>query len=110
MSDSGSIVNIGDLTKPATVLIEMISDAIGGVARPWQILRVARAEAEAQVHSGATSECMNFSAGVQSNLNREKDILSLLRVGKDFGLTFALQQVVFHTPRKSLNSLGKADL
>lgn len=48
MSDSKSIINLGDLSKPANTLIEKISDAIGGIARPWQIVRVAEAEAEAE--------------------------------------------------------------
>ncbi|HLL76618.1 MAG TPA: hypothetical protein VK421_15295 [Pyrinomonadaceae bacterium] len=48
MSDGNSIVNLGDLTKPATVLIEKISDAVGGVFRPYQIKRLAHAEAEAE--------------------------------------------------------------
>ncbi len=48
MSTDKSLVNFGDLSKPATVLIERVSDAIGGIAKPWQIRRVARAEAEAQ--------------------------------------------------------------
>jgi Protein of unknown function (DUF2806) len=47
MSDSNSIINLGELAKPATVLVEKISEAIGGLARPWQIKRVAEAEAEA---------------------------------------------------------------
>ena len=47
MSDSNSIINLGELAKPATVLVEKISDAVGGIARPWQIKRVAQAEAEA---------------------------------------------------------------
>jgi hypothetical protein len=38
---------IGELSKPATVLIEKISDAIGGIFRPHQIRRVAQAEAQA---------------------------------------------------------------
>lgn len=37
------------LTNPATALIERVSDAVGGIARPTQIRRVARAEADAQV-------------------------------------------------------------
>lgn len=41
------LAKLGDLTKPATVLIEKISDAIGGVFKPYQIVRVAKAEAEA---------------------------------------------------------------
>jgi uncharacterized protein DUF2806 len=43
------LVNIGDLTKPATVLIEKISDAVGGIFKPYQMVRVARAEAEAEL-------------------------------------------------------------
>ena len=47
MSDVNPLVNLGDLTKPATVLIEKISDAVGGVFKPFQIVRIAKAEAEA---------------------------------------------------------------
>lgn len=47
MSDPGPLVGLGELAKPATVLIERVSDAVGGICRPWQIKRVARAEAEA---------------------------------------------------------------
>ena len=41
------LAKLGDLTKPATVLIEKISEAVGGVFKPYQIVRVAKAEAEA---------------------------------------------------------------
>ena len=41
-------VNV-DLTKPATVLIEKVSDAVGAIAKPWQIKRVAQAEVEAEL-------------------------------------------------------------
>lgn len=49
MSDdkSTSLVNLGDLSKPANTLIEKVSSAIGGIFEPWQIKRVAKAEAEA---------------------------------------------------------------
>jgi len=47
MADSNSIINLGDWSKPANTLVEKISDAIGGIARPWQIKRVAEAEAQA---------------------------------------------------------------
>ena len=48
---------IGDLSKPATVLIEKISEAIGGIVRPYQIKRVAEAEAEAaKIHAIAQIE------------------------------------------------------
>ncbi|MGA2602344.1 MAG: DUF2806 domain-containing protein [Bryobacteraceae bacterium] len=48
MESSGGIVNIGELTKPATVLVEKISDAVGGIFRPYQIRRIAEAEAHAE--------------------------------------------------------------
>jgi len=44
-----SITVFGELSKPATVLVEKISDAVGGVFRPVQIVRVARAEAQARI-------------------------------------------------------------
>lgn len=49
MSDGNSIVNLGDISKPAVVLIEKISDLIGGYFKPYQIRRVARAEADAEI-------------------------------------------------------------
>jgi hypothetical protein len=49
MSDENPIAKLGDLTKPATVLIEKISEAVGGVFKPYQIVRVAKAEAEANL-------------------------------------------------------------
>ncbi|MBI5970672.1 MAG: hypothetical protein HY884_05910 [Deltaproteobacteria bacterium] len=42
------VLDIGKFAKPAEVLIERISAAIGGVFEPWQIRRVAQAEAEAE--------------------------------------------------------------
>jgi hypothetical protein len=48
MSDGNSIINLGDISKPAVVLIEKISDAIGGIFKPHQIVRVASAEAEVE--------------------------------------------------------------
>lgn len=44
---STSLVNLGDLSKPANTLVEKVSSAIGGIFEPWQIRRVAKAEAEA---------------------------------------------------------------
>jgi hypothetical protein len=50
MSDSESIIiNLGELSKPATVLIEKLSDAVEGVFKPYQIKQIARAEAEANL-------------------------------------------------------------
>lgn len=49
MADKNSLVDLGDLSKPATRLIEKVSDAVGGIAKPWQIERVAKAEAKADI-------------------------------------------------------------
>lgn len=46
MSDS-PLIKLDDLTKPATILVEKISEAVGGIFKPWQVVRVAKAEAEA---------------------------------------------------------------
>ncbi len=49
MTDTNtSLINMGDFSKPATVLIEKISDAVGGIFLPQQIERVAKAEAKAK--------------------------------------------------------------
>ncbi len=47
--NSTSLVNLGNLSKPADTLIKKVSSAIGGVFEPWQIKRVAKAEAEANL-------------------------------------------------------------
>lgn len=51
MSDDKSIslVNLGRLSKPADTLIKKVSSAVGGIFQPWQIKRVAKAEAEASL-------------------------------------------------------------
>lgn len=49
MTDGNSLINLGDISKPAAVLIEKISDAIGGYFKPYQVKRVAKAEAEAEI-------------------------------------------------------------
>jgi hypothetical protein len=49
MSELPPIQIGGDLSKPATTLIEKISDAFGGAFKPWQLKRIARAEAEADI-------------------------------------------------------------
>ena len=43
-----SLVNIGELTKPATALIEKSSDAVKGALRPRQIRRVGSAETDVE--------------------------------------------------------------
>jgi hypothetical protein len=48
VSDSNSIINLGDLSRPATVLIEKISNAVGVIYEPTRMKRQARAEAESE--------------------------------------------------------------
>src|ERR1039458_6537682 len=55
MGNSGnSLINVGYLSKPVNTLIEKISDAIGGLSKPFQIRRVAQAEADADRIRAAT--------------------------------------------------------
>jgi len=44
-----SLVNLGKLSQPADTLIKKVSSAVGGIFEPWQIKRVAKAEAEASL-------------------------------------------------------------
>ncbi|MBK2110393.1 DUF2806 domain-containing protein [Francisella tularensis] len=46
--NSNSIINLGGLTKPATVLIEKVSNAVGVLYEPCRIRKKAKAEAEAE--------------------------------------------------------------
>lgn len=46
---STSLINAGDLSKPADTLIKKVSSAVGGIFEPWQIKRLAKAEAEASL-------------------------------------------------------------
>ena len=43
-----SLINLGDLSKLGETLIKKVSNAVGGFSAPWQIKRVAKAEAEAE--------------------------------------------------------------
>ena len=49
MSNGNSLINLGEISKPATVLVEKISDAVGGLFKPYQIRRVSEAEADAEI-------------------------------------------------------------
>jgi len=51
---SSSLINLGDLSKPADTLIKKVSKAVGGIFAPYQIKRVARAEAEAALIKAQT--------------------------------------------------------
>lgn len=43
-----NLINLGDLAKPAEILVQRFCDGVGGVFKPWQIRRVAKAEADAE--------------------------------------------------------------
>ena len=51
---SNSLVNLGEISKPADTLIRKISEAVEGLAAPWQIERVANAEAKAAMIKAQT--------------------------------------------------------
>jgi hypothetical protein len=80
MSDENPIAKLGDLSKPATALIEKISDAVGGIFKPYQIVRVAKAQAEAgriqaeaqiqvtDLHRRAMQRFLEEEAKKQSNI------------------------------------------
>lgn len=48
MAEGNSIINLGDLSKPATVLIEKVCSAVGVLYEPRRIIKKAEAEAEAE--------------------------------------------------------------
>jgi hypothetical protein len=52
---SNSVVNLGDLSKPADTLIKKVSKFTGGFFAPYQIKRIAKAEAEAAVLKAETN-------------------------------------------------------
>lgn len=46
---NNSLISLGNIAKPADTLIKKVSKAVGGVFAPFQIKRVAHAEAEAAI-------------------------------------------------------------
>ncbi len=51
---TNSLISLGDLAKPADTLIKKVSKAVGGIFEPYQIKRIAKAEAEAAVIKAQT--------------------------------------------------------
>ena len=51
---NNSLINLGDIAKPADTLIKKVSKAVGGIFEPYQITRLAKAEAEASVIKAQT--------------------------------------------------------
>jgi hypothetical protein len=57
VADGNSLVNLGDISKPATVLIEKVCSAVGIVFEPHRVRRMARAEADvAKIKALAAAE------------------------------------------------------
>jgi hypothetical protein len=48
MSDEKSLINLGDISKPVTILIKKVSDAVGVLYEPSKVVKIAKAEAEAE--------------------------------------------------------------
>ena len=44
---SNSVIDFGNLSKPADTLVKKVSNAVGGVFAPYQVKRMAKAEAQA---------------------------------------------------------------
>ena len=44
---TNSLIDLGNLSKPADTLIKKVSDAVGGLFAPYQVKKMAKAEAEA---------------------------------------------------------------
>ena len=86
------LVSLGELTKPINTLVERASDAVGGLCRPWQIRRVARADADSalihaeselritELHKQAFCRFLEEEAVKQSNM---ENILSKAIPGVD---------------------------
>ena len=77
---SNSLINLGDLSKPADTLIKKISKAVGGIFAPYQIKRVAKAEAEAALIKAQTEiqitdlHLRAMHRFVEEEANRQKNI------------------------------------
>ncbi|AJX17011.1 DUF2806 domain-containing protein [Burkholderia ubonensis] len=87
MSDDtgkGALVNVGDLSglsEPAVKLVDRVADALGGVFRPWQIRRVAAAEADATVlKARADADAAKVTALAKIELETELEERALRRV------------------------------
>ena len=77
---SSSLVNLGELSKPADTLIRKVSNAVGGLFAPHQIKRLAKAEAKAaltkaqseidvtDLHKRAVHRWINEEAQRQNNM------------------------------------------
>ena len=78
-----SLVNLGKLSQPADTLIKKVSSAVGGIFEPWQIKRVAKAEAEASlIRANAEIEITDLHRRamhrfVEEEANRQENMESI---------------------------------
>jgi uncharacterized protein DUF2806 len=74
LGNSGnSLINLGDWSKPADTLIKKISAAIGGLSKPFQIRRVAQAEADAdKIRAAARIEITDLEHRAMSRMFAEE--------------------------------------
>lgn len=72
-SDEKSILNISNLTQPASLLIEKISDAVGVLYEPRKIIKLAQAQAHAELISFNSKLQLSELElrAVQSHIQRE---------------------------------------
>lgn len=63
-----SIINLGDLAKPATVLIEKVSNAVGVLYEPRRIVK--RAEAEVEAEKIKALACIDLNEIEQRGIER----------------------------------------
>lgn len=81
---NNSLVNLGELSKPADTLIKKVSKAVGGIFAPFQIKRVAEAEAEATIikaQSAAEASRIATQSEIESVELRQRTIHRLITEG-----------------------------
>ena len=74
MTTGNSLINLGDLSQPVTILIEKISNAIGVIYEPTKIRRNAKAEADANrimVLSGLDLQSEVANRGIQRLITQQ---------------------------------------
>lgn len=93
-----SLIDLGGLAKPATELIRKVSDAFEGLAKPWQIERVARAESRKQI----------LAAQTQAKI-LEIERRALIRLAKEEGRKQANMENIVRKAIPNLSADSKPD-
>jgi hypothetical protein len=73
--------NIGDLAKPATTLIEKVSEGIGGIFAPYQIVRIEKAKskaAEIKAKSDALVNTIQYDSNIEVNEKMKRAAMRLM--------------------------------